>query len=42
MAAMLADDSFIYIFLNENLWISSKISIKYVPYGLIDNKPSLV
>ena len=28
--------------MNENFWISSKISLKYVPWGLIDNMASLV
>ena len=27
-----------YIFLNENLWIYNKISLRYVPSSLIDNK----
>ena len=31
MAAILADDIFKYIFLNENFWISIKISLKFVP-----------
>ena len=30
------------IFLNENVWISIKISLKVVPKGLINNIPSLV
>ena len=30
------------IFLNENVWISLKISLKFVPKGLINNIPSLV
>ena len=42
MAAIFADDIFICIFLNENFWILNKISLKYVPQALIDNKPSLV
>ena len=42
MAAIFTDDIFNCIFLNENFRISNKISLKYVPYGLIDNKPSLV
>ena len=29
-----------FIFLNENLSISNKISLKYVPYGLTDNAGS--
>ena len=27
---------------NENSWFSIKISLTYVPYGLIDNNPVLV
>ena len=38
MAAIFADDILKCIFLNETFWISNKISLKYVPYGLIDNK----
>ena len=30
MAAILADDIFKCIFLNENIWISIKISLKFV------------
>ena len=30
------------IFLNENVWIANKISLKFVPKSLINNKPSLV
>ena len=29
-------------FLNENVWISIKISLKFVPSGWIDNTPALV
>ena len=36
------DDIFKYIFLNENLWISIKISLKFVPKGPINNIPALV
>ena len=36
------DDIFICIFLNENVWISLKISLNVVPKVLIDNIPSLV
>ena len=36
------DDIFNYIFLNENIWISIKISLKFVPKGLFDNIPALV
>ena len=37
-----ADDIFKRIFLNENIWISNKISLKYVPWGVIDNMAALV
>ena len=37
-----ADDVFKYIFLNGNLWISIKISLKFVPKGPINNIPALV
>ena len=30
------------IFLNENIWISIDISLKFVPKGLIDNMAALV
>ena len=36
------DDIFIYIFLNENVWISIKISLKFVPKGPINKIPALV
>ena len=36
------DDIFQCIFLNENVWISSKISLKFVPKGQINNIPALV
>ena len=37
------DDIFKYIFLNENVWISIKISLKVVPNGPINNNiPALV
>ena len=42
MAAILADDIFKCIFLNENVRISIKISLKFVPEGPIDNKSALV
>ena len=42
MAAIFADDISIFISLNENVLIPYTISLKYVPYGLIYNKPSLV
>ena len=34
-----ADDIFKCIFLNENAWISLKISLKFVPKVRIDNIP---
>ena len=37
-----ADDIFKCIFLNQNLWIPIKISLKVVPKGLINNIPPLV
>ena len=37
-----ADDIFKCIFLNENDWISLKISLKFVPKGPINNIPALV
>ena len=37
-----ADDIFKCIFLNENAWISLKISLKFVPKGPINNNPALV
>ena len=30
------------IFLNENVWIAIKISLKFVSKGPIDNKPAFV
>ena len=36
------DDIFKCIFLNENVWISIKISLKFVPKGPINNNPALV
>ena len=38
----IADDIFKCIFLNENAWISLKISLKFVPKVPINNIPSLV
>ena len=35
-------DIFKWIFSNENAWILVKISLKFVPKGLIDNIPALV
>ena len=37
-----ADNVFKCIFLNENVWISLKISMKFVPKGLINNISPLV
>ena len=42
MAAILADDIFNRIFLNENVWISIKISLKFLPKAPIVHKPALV
>ena len=42
MAAILADDIFKCIFLNENDKILIQISLKLVPMSLIDNKLALV
>ena len=36
------DDIFKRIFLNENVWISLRISLKFVPNGPINNIPALV
>ena len=36
------DDIFKYISLNENIWISIKISLEFVPKGPIKNIPALV
>ena len=37
-----ADDIFKWIFLNENVWIPIKFSVKFVPQGPINNIPALV
>ena len=42
MTAILADDIFKCIFLNENDRIPIQISLKFVHRGSIDNKPALV
>ena len=42
MAAILADYIFIYIFVNEIICISIKISLNFVPKGPIDNDQALV
>ena len=39
---LFADDTFKCIFLNENVWIPIKISLKFVPKGPINNIPALV
>ena len=36
------DEIFKYIFLDENVLISTKISLKFVPKGQINNIPALV
>ena len=36
------DDIFKWIFLNEHVWISINISLKFVPRGPINNIPTLV
>ena len=42
MAAMLADDIFKCIFLNENDRIQIQISLEFVHRSPIDNKPALI
>ena len=37
-----ADNIFKCIFLNENVWIAIKISLKFVPKGSINNIPALL
>ena len=39
---LFAEDIFKCIFLNENVWISIKISLKFVPKGLINSIRALV
>ena len=41
-AATFADDIFQHIFMNENVKISIRISLKFVPKGPIDDKSALV
>ena len=36
------DDIFKFIILNENVWISIEVSLKFVPKGPINNIPALV
>ena len=40
MAAISQTDTFKRIFLNENVWISIKISLKFVAMGPINNIPA--
>ena len=42
MAAILADDIFKCIFVDDSIWISIKISLKFLPEGAINNIPALV
>ena len=42
MAAIFADNILGCIFLNENVWILLKISLKFVPKGPINNIPALL
>ena len=42
MAAILADDVFKFIFVNEKFCILIQIPLKFVPKGPIDNNPALV
>ena len=42
MAAIFPDNIFKWICLNENVWISIDISLKFVPRGPINNIPTLV
>ena len=42
MAAILADDIFKCIFMNEKVWILIEISLQFVPKGLIDSNQALV
>ena len=37
MAAISADDIFEWIFVNENIWISIRISLKFILKGPVDN-----
>ena len=39
MATIFADGIFICKFLYDNIWIPNWFQLKYVPQGLIDNKP---
>ena len=39
---LIVDDIFQCVFLNENNWLSIKISLKFVPNGAIDSKSALI
>ena len=41
MAAIFPDDIFKCIFLNENAWISIKITLKFVPKGQVNKNSSI-
>ena len=40
MAAISPDYIFKCIFLNENVWISIRISLKFIPKGQVNNIPA--
>ena len=40
--AFISQTIFLYIVLNENVWASIKISLKFVPKGPVDNVAALV
>ena len=42
MASILANDTFKCMFLNENVLVSIKISLQFVPKSLIDTKAAFV
>ena len=42
MGDIFADDGFECIFMNENISVSNKISRKFTPVGLINDKSTLV
>ena len=42
MAPIMADNIFKWIFLTDNDKIPFQISLKFIPKGVIDNKPALV
>ena len=39
---LFADDTFKGVLVNENIWISISISLKFLPKGRINNIPALV